>query len=69
MCFRHVEIVNEIANKFLLTGEKLMPEMHLRQPGFIYSSCKPSTKTIQKFTETGNSFYNYQNALDSACFQ
>ena len=24
-------------NKFLLAGDKFMPEMHLRQPGFMYS--------------------------------
>ena len=27
-------IMNEIVNKFLLAGDKFMPEMHLRQPGF-----------------------------------
>ena len=26
--------INEIINKFLLAGDKCMPEMHLRQPGF-----------------------------------
>ena len=25
--------MNDIINKFLLTGYKFMPEMHLRQPG------------------------------------
>ena len=30
--------MNEIANKFLLAGDKSIPEMHLRQPGFIYSA-------------------------------
>ena len=30
--------MNAIVNKFLLTGNKFMPEMHLRQPGFIYSA-------------------------------
>ena len=25
-------------NNFLLTGEKFMPEMHLRQLGFTYSA-------------------------------
>ena len=29
--------MNEIRNKFLLAGDKFMPEMHLRQPGFMYS--------------------------------
>ena len=37
--------MNEIANKFLLAGEKFMPEMHLKQPGFTYSVCGPFTKT------------------------
>ena len=31
--------MNEIVNKFLLTGEKFMPEMHLKQPGFTFSAC------------------------------
>ena len=25
--------MNEIVNKFILAGDKIMPEMHLRQPG------------------------------------
>ena len=36
--------MNEIVNKFLLAGDKLMPEMHLKQPGFTYSACGPFTK-------------------------
>ena len=46
--------------------------MHLRQPGFMYSACGPFTKNkerIQKFEETGDSRYVYQNELDKACFQ
>ena len=46
-----------IVNKFLLAGEKSIPEMHLRQPGFTCSACGPFTKTkerIQKFKETGD---------------
>ena len=35
---------NEIFNKFLLAGDKCMPEMHLKQPGFTYSACGPFTK-------------------------
>ena len=26
--------MNEIVNKFLLAGDKFMPEMHLKEPGF-----------------------------------
>ena len=64
--------MNNIVNKFLLAGDKFMPEMHLRQPGFTYSACGPFTKTkerIAKFKETGNPSYIYKNDLDKACFQ
>ena len=36
--------MNEIINKFLLTGDKFMPDMYLRQPDFTYSACGPFTK-------------------------
>ena len=64
--------MNEIVNKFLLVGDKFMPEMHLKQPGFTYSACGPFTKNkerIQKFKETGDTSYIYKNELDKACFQ
>ena len=60
--------MNEIVNKILLTGDKFMPGMHLRQPGFIYSAYRPFTKSrerIQKFKESGD----YQNELDIVSFQ
>ena len=64
--------MNEIVNKFLLAGDKLMPEIHLKQPGFTYSACSPFTKNkerIQKFKETGDTSYIYKDELDKACFQ
>ena len=64
--------MNEIVNKFLLAGDKFMPEMHLKQRGFTYSACWPFTKNkerIQKFKETGDASYVYKNELDKACFQ
>ena len=64
--------MNEIVNKFLLAGDKSMPETHLKQPGFTYSACAPFTKNkegIQKFKETGDTCYIYKNELDEACFQ
>ena len=64
--------MNEIVNKFLLAGDKIMPDMHLKQPGFTYSTCGPFTKNkerIQKFKETGDTSYIYKNELDKACFQ
>ena len=64
--------MNEIVIKFLLAGDRFVPEMHLRQSGFTYSACGPFTKNkqrIQKLKETGDSRYIYQNELDKACFQ
>ena len=64
--------MNEIVNTFLLVRDKFMTEMHLRQPGFTYSTCGPFTKNkkiIQKFKETGDTSYIYKNELDKACFQ
>ena len=37
-------IMNEIVNKFLLARDKFMPEIHLRQPQFVYSARGPFTK-------------------------
>ena len=48
-----------------------MAEMHLKPPGFTYSTCGPFTKNkqrIQKFKETGYTSYIYKNELDKACF-
>ena len=36
--------MNEIVKKFLSAGDKFMPEMHLRQPQFVYSACGPFKK-------------------------
>ena len=40
--------MNDIINKFSLVGDKYMPEMHLRQPGFTYSACGPFTKNNER---------------------
>ena len=64
--------MNEITDKFLFFGNKFMPEMHLKQPGFTYNACGLFTekkKRIQKFKETGDTSYIYKNELDKACFQ
>ena len=64
--------MNEIVNNFLLVGDKFMPEMHLKQPGFTYSACGPFTKNkeiIQKFMQTGNTNSIDKNELDKACFK
>ena len=64
--------MNNVINKFLLAGDKFMPEMHLRQPQFVYSACGPFTRhkeRIKKFKRTGDTRYIYRNELDKACFQ
>ena len=62
--------MNDIVNTFLLAGDKFMPKMHLRQPGFTYSAYGPFTKNkekLQKFKQTGDSRYIYKNELDKYC--
>ena len=64
--------MNEIINKFLLVGEKFMSEMHLKRPGFTHSACGSFTKNkkrIEKFMQTGKTYFIYENELDKACFQ
>ena len=64
--------MNNVINKFLLAGDKLLREMYLRQPQFVYSACGPFTRDkerIKKFKQTGDTRYIYRNELDEACFQ
>ena len=60
--------MNEIVNKCLLTGDKFMPEMHLKQATFTYSACGPFPKNkerIQKFKETADSRYIYRHMVNT----
>ena len=64
--------MNETVNRFLLLGDRLMPEMNLKQPGFTYSACGPFTKSkerIKKFMQTGNTDFAHKSELDKTCFQ
>ena len=64
--------MNNVINKFLLAGDKFMPETHLRQPQFVYSACGPFPRhkeRIKKFKQTGDTRYIYRNELDKACYQ
>ena len=64
--------MNNLINKFLLADVKFMPEMHLRQPQFVYSACGPFTRhkeRIKKLKQTGDMRYIYRNELDKAYFQ
>ena len=59
--------MTDIVNAFLLTGNKLISNIQLRQPGFTYSACRLFTKNkerMQKFKETRKSRYIYWNEFD-----
>ena len=64
--------MNDFVNKFLLAGDKFMPEMHLKQPGFTHSAWGPFTRNkerIKKFMQTGSTDFIYKNDLDKVYFQ
>ena len=49
-----------------------MLEMHLKQPGFAYTSCRPFAKNkerIEKIRQTGNTNFIDKNELEKACFE
>ena len=57
---------------FLLVGDRFMPEMHLKPPGFTYSAYGPFTKNkekIEKIMQAGNTDFIYKNDFDKACFK
>ena len=63
--------MNEIINKFLLTGDNFIPALYLRQLRFTYSACGPFTKhckRIKKFKETGDLNYIFKNELQISFF-
>ena len=64
--------MNNIINKFLLTADKFMPEMHLKDLKVgTNSACGPftstGTKLINLFKQVIQTIY-YKNELDKACF-
>ena len=64
--------MNNIIKKFSLVGDKFMPEMHLGQPQFVYSTCGPFTRhkeRIKELKRTGDTRLLYRNELDKACFE
>ena len=55
----------------MLIGDKFMPELHLKLPGFTYSAPGPFTKhceRIQKLGETGHCQHLCRKELGKACF-
>ena len=64
--------MTEIVYTFLLVRDKFMQEMHLKQPGFTYSACRPfikNKKRIEKFIQTGNTNFVSKNELDKGSLQ
>ena len=61
--------MNNIINKFLLAGDKFMPEMHLRQPQFVFGPFTIHKERIKEFKRTGDTCLLYRNELDKACFK
>ena len=64
--------MNEIVKKLLLAGDEFMPEIHLKQTKFTYSTSElfiKSKERIKKSNETRDSSYIYQIEIDKACFQ
>ena len=64
---------SDIINKFLLIGDKFVPEMHLWDPKVKkYSACGPFTrhqKRTDMFMKDGRLTHILKNRLDAACFQ
>ena len=65
--------MNAMVKNISLAGNKFMLEMHLKQPGFTYSTCGPFNKNNKKrknkkFKRIGDPRYIYQNKQDKACF-
>ena len=64
--------MSNIFNTFLLAGDKFIPEMHSRQPQFVYSACGLITRhkeRMKEFKRTGDTRLLYRNELDKACFK
>ena len=63
--------MNKIIHKFLLPREKIITELHLKQPRLNYIACGPFTKhreRIQNLRETANLKHSYRNELGKTWF-
>ena len=47
--YKNIESINNIIDKIFLEGDKLMVEMHLKQPKFTYSACGPFSKIKNQY--------------------
>ena len=56
----------------MLSKDKFIAEMYLQQPGLMYSASGPLKKNkerINKYKDTGDLRYIYENEFDKACSQ
>ena len=60
--------MNKIFNKFLLVGDKFIPELHLRQPALFTGPFTKQRERTQKLKKTGNLKHLYRNELDKVSF-
>ena len=44
--------MKKIINRFLLTEDKFMPEMHLQKPGLTYGASELFTQNIERIQKT-----------------
>ena len=59
--------MNNMINKFLLAGDKFMPEMHLKQPQFVYSDSEISHEEFTNIITETNIYENIkENIKDTA---
>ena len=61
--------MNEIVTKFLLAGDKFMPEVHLKQPAFTYNDCGSFTKSKEEYKNLNKHKIFMEKKLNKACFQ
>ena len=55
--------MNNVINKFLLAGDKFMPEMHLRQPRFVYSACGPFIRHKERIKDINKVIFIEMNSI------
>ena len=61
--------INKIIKEFLLGEDKLMPEMHVKQPGSTYSAWRPIYKKGYKKLTKQKNHDIYKTKKNKACFQ
>ena len=61
--------MNKIVNKFLVGGDKSMPEMHLKQLGFTYTAYGPFTRKNEDWKINAEWKYRLYLQKWQGCFE